>query len=86
MKWVVDTPVRIGPRAFAAIAETAISAHSAGSVVAGFGSKRPLLFLQSLDGEVTAVDIDGHRYVAEEIERRYPSAITRLNSVLRETE
>lgn len=84
MTWSIENPVRIGRHVFAGIAEVNLSIHSTGSTVTGVGEKRPILILHVDDGEVTAIDIMDHVYVADEIELLYPGAIAQLNTMLQE--
>lgn len=86
MNWGVDTPVRVGPFAFAAIVETRISVHSTGYALAGDGEKRPILFLLLRDEAASGIDIDGRTYETDEIEGLYPRAIAQMKALLREKE
>ena len=85
MTWSIDTPVRIGPYVFAAIAEVRLSLMSAGATAIGTGEKRPVLILLLHNDVVTAIDILGHAYDADEIEELYPSAEAQLNAMLNDT-
>lgn len=75
MSWAIDTPLLVGDVIFTAIAEIKVSAHTSGSTLGGVAEKRPLLFLLVREDDATAVDINGHRYEADEIELLYPGAI-----------
>ena len=85
MTWKVDMPVRVGPLAFAAITETKLSVRLGGFALAAIGEKRPVLVLQIEADTVTAVDIKGQVYQAEEIEYLYPKAISWVRSQLHQS-
>ncbi|NNE81463.1 MAG: hypothetical protein HKN18_14445 [Silicimonas sp.] len=82
MKWAVDTPVRVGGYAFAAIVEVRVSIHSAGRRMAANGEKQPLLFVLLQGGKASGIDVNGHTYEAEEIENLYPLAIEQMEALL----
>ncbi|NNF72410.1 MAG: hypothetical protein HKN02_09490 [Rhodobacteraceae bacterium] len=82
MSWALDPPVRVGPVAFAAIVETELHLKSDRSRLVGVGKKRPLLFLRAEGDTVTAIDINGHSYDADEIDLLYPDATSDLKARL----
>ena len=84
MNWVVDTPVRVGGYAFAAIVEVRVSLHSSNRAMSANGEKRPLLFLLLKGDEVSGIDVTGRVYDGGEIERHYPRAIARMKALLAE--
>ena len=86
MSWAVDTPVRSGSYAFAAIVETKIAFRSGTGVMVAGGEKRPLLYLMLCDDLVSGVDPKGHFYAADEIELLYPQAIAQMDAQLGDTE
>jgi len=82
MNWTVDPPRRVDDHVFAAVVETRTSMHASGHVFTGIAEKTPLIILQLCRSEVTATDLAGRSYDAEEIETLYPDAILRLRSLL----
>lgn len=84
MNWSVDTPRRIGDLTVAAIVEFQVSVEATGPALTGMAKKRPLVIMQLSKNEVTAVDVNGHSYDADEIELLYPTAIAQVHALLTE--
>ncbi|MFW8595064.1 hypothetical protein [Cribrihabitans neustonicus] len=84
MSWVVDQPVRAGPRAFAAVSRVCLRRSAAGGRLACCGEKRPLLILEFDDGAVRGIGLDGRSYTAPEAEALFPQAIARARELLEE--
>lgn len=84
MTWAVDTPIRVGGFALAAIVEVRVSVHSPGQSVSANGEKRPLLFLLRRGEKVSGIDVKGHIFEAGEIDLLYPRAIERMIAMLKE--
>ncbi|MBW4706821.1 hypothetical protein KX928_03370 [Roseobacter sp. YSTF-M11] len=84
MSWTIDHPRRIGDQIIAAVTKQWIVVETAGPAIIGTAQKQPLVILHLQNGVVTATDVAGHVYDADEIERRYPGAILRLQSLMGE--
>ena len=82
MNWTIDTPRRIGDLTIAAIVEFKVLIESAGSKLTGTAEKQPLVILRLENNQVTAIDMNGHGYDADEIELLYPTAIAQILSLL----
>ena len=84
MTWTLDTPVRIGPMVFAAIAEVQVSVNMWGGRLVAAGDKRPVLALMVQGDSVMGVGLDGERVPPDEIEARFPDALAQLRAHLAE--
>ena len=78
----IESPVRIGSHVFAGLVEVKLSVHLMGSKVVGVGDKCPILILHVHKGEVTAIDIFGRLYQADEIRHLYPQVVAQLDDIL----
>lgn len=81
MNWSVDTPRCVGDLIIAAIVEFKVSVEAVGPVLTGTAKKQPLVIVQVRNGTVSAVDVNGHGYDADEIELLYPTAIAQVRAL-----
>ena len=86
MTWSVDKPRRVGELTIAAIVDSKVSAKAAGPVLTGTGKKQPLVIVQLQNGTVTAVDLNGQAYDADDIELLYPTALAQVRARFEQTE
>ncbi len=84
MSWSVNKPIQIGPYAFAAITEANAQAHSFGPTIVASGEKRPVMLLVAEGAKVRSIDLKGQEHDAKETEKRFPNAIAKMRSMLRE--
>ncbi len=86
MNWTVDTPIRTGPYACAAIVEVDISVRAAGPALTAYGVKRPIMVIIMRDRAIRGMDAKGHHYDQNEIEFLYPKAIKKMTTLLNEAQ
>ena len=82
MNWVVDTPARVDGVACVPIVETRVTVSHRGRFIAGHGEKRPVMILVFRGDGVSGFDLGGRMYEAEEIEQRYPQAVSKAAALL----
>ena len=84
MTWHVDPPVRIGPDVLAAIVEARVTVHTTDHAISGYADKHPVLYLFQRGDVVSGFDTRGRHLTRDEIERRFPDALERLDALLDE--
>lgn len=86
MNWAVDTPRRAGAIAFAAIVEVGTDVDMFGEAVVGRGQKRPSVVLMFDTNSVVAIEINGGAVATDEVERRFPKAVSIARRQLQDIE
>lgn len=81
MTWRLDPPIRLGPRLFAAVTESDISAHPAGPLVVARAGKWPRTILMLFEGNITALDIEGRVHSPADTARTYPEAVAQFRAM-----
>lgn len=82
MTWDVDIPVRVGGIAFAPIVEAFVSVQGGARGIAAHGNKRPTLILTFQKDSVVGIDLSGRKCDADDIEQRYPGALSKATAVM----
>jgi hypothetical protein len=82
MSWSLDKPVRLNRIALVPIVDVVVAAKGDMLHLAAYGAKQPALFLVFRDGEVSGIDLAGHQFDTDELERMYPEAVARATASL----